>query len=386
MSTLLRRNASRRDSRLGGGRGVAASTGSLAGAVTNAVGGTAVAGGYVEILSGGSFVTGGAVDGSGNYSISGVSPGTYDARYHGPVTHSLGPSEPDTQPVTITAGNVTTQGFVAQAAIGYSDGSNLTGSAGIVSQTIPPVSNSWWKNFGVPSSIDVSQNSGSIAANLTGGPTGEPVMEYTWNSRPTCPSGPSNCSNYVYTAATIPISGNPSKLWFRLFNFLSAGWLVGGGGGAGSQCEYKFIILDFGHGGKQLEFMLENPNAGGPDGLIGCRLVQAGIDTVRTDGNGPIFDYVPATGSLRNVWDAWHLEMTGFGTTSTTTTLYHRGVSRISVTGNFLGSGNYPGSGGNCFMAIGTNINNGPDLAQTRRIREFGVYRSRPSMLNSVAV
>jgi hypothetical protein len=62
--------------------------------------------------------------------------------------------------------------------------------------------------------------------------------------------------------------------------------------------------------------------------------------------------------------------------------LYYDGAAVITISGAFLPGHNSIGAPGDLLiLELGSNINNGPDAAQSRWWSDFGVYFTRPSLL-----
>ena len=83
---------------------------------------------------------------------------------------------------------------------------------------------------------------------------------------------------------------------------------------------------------------------------------------------------------MGGAYHTWVIELLGIGSSSASFTTYLDGRKVGTVSAPFL-SGETIGAGWAVMFEMGANMNNGPDHAQSRWWREFGVYTTRPSLV-----
>lgn len=380
--------------------------GTINGTVTRTSDSAAVPGGVVWLFQSGTYVTSATPDGSGVYSFTNVTPGSYTVFNNPPLAYSI--ADAGTFDISVSSGGTTTQNLSIKLTVYNSfDFQSPTTTAQLKATTIPPASTSPFYQYNGADAITVDDAGTEIALDTTGGPSSTKCMTYTWPNRSAndCTSGNHSYTIGLQCRAQFAASSGKSELWFRVTEKLSSDFRIGGGTGVCS-CEYKHIFLDVGP--KSIQCELDGPYTNAATTTqINIRLKQlgtptgggythAGIDHI-TDGIYPqanpdvvAKDYTPAAGALLNVWHSLIIGITGIGTTAATTTLYHYVpgstptiVEKINLLpADWLGSGVYPTI--NFVVQFGANINNGPNQAQTRSFREWGLYDSRPSLVSGV--
>lgn len=350
-------------------------------------GGTVVPGGKAEILNstGTQLLYTPVIDGSGNFAQTGMTAGTYRVRYGSPGTHSQERGQSPYFTVTVTNGAMTTQDFVAVAALYWDDfqrytlSSQFTSggvSAGNIFDTLPN---------GAISSISFGQggSAANIALNPTGGPSGEKTMRYT------IPIGFNGQTVQVSPRISpIPVGIRGTEFGVRWMSKVSTGF-DSSGNGASSGNEFKWFLWKLG------------PTAGGNTPQIGVYLEQTapgGATSVKfdvTDKRGNGFNvgagqHQPAGSSITTValgaagaWEIWHVwaiyayNLCG---NNAVFELWLDGDMIFQWTGPFLTSQADIGTDAADMLIYepGSNINHGPDHSETRDFRELGFYLGKP--------
>jgi hypothetical protein len=315
------------------------------------------------------------------YTATNVPAGTYEIRFDPPLAFAMGAAEPPTRSATISPNATTTTNFTVQAAHyaddfqQYTNTSQITGGAGFLTGQMP--AGTFWAapdhdlQVATPSRIFLDQASPGGA---------NKAVRYDW---PANPFTGGNQANYCAGGPTISLEprylppGNTPipNMWVRWTSYETPNFEHGSdtcGGGF-----YKFFRVNFSLGNAQsiVGVYLGNSGTNFSPPFLDTRVL-----TQIEDGFNPIvsqsFGSFPTWGGG---WHTWVLEMTNLGTANTTVKLYMDGQLRASVTGA-LQAGQTIGTGWAIQFNLGSVINNGPDHAQSRWFREFGVYFTRPSL------
>jgi len=187
------------------------------------------------------------------------------------------------------------------------------------------------------------------------------------------------CKNNEETVRVSPFWTGASQqsfdtLWVRFSTKESAGFVNGATSCmANYATSYKWFLADIGSGSD-------------PNGRIGTYLFAGNsIYTDMYDQSGADLRATQSS-SLPSVtypgqYHTWHIQMFNFGTNSATYRVYLDGVQLTQIVGPF-----YPGQVAASVsrltqLDVGANINNRPELPQSRWWREIGIYHTRPSML-----
>jgi hypothetical protein len=223
-----------------------------------------------------------------------------------------------------------------------------------------------------------------MSLDLTGGPNGSKALRYDWPSRPTCPNGPTNCSYYITLQPRFnPLpAGLSREIWFRFTDKLSPNFRIGGGGAVGSQNEYKYLFLDFFSAGMgQLVMELDSPVSGPATSTVVARFKiidpsgkVVATDACRCQGGGPDSPLPP---DFIGSWNTWVMGVSRVGTDSIAWTVYKNGALFRELRGVFFPGKNF--LAGQLTIEMGANINNGPDVPQSRWWREIAVFSKRPA-------
>jgi hypothetical protein len=349
---------------------VAVGAAALSGTVKDVSGG-GIAGGTVEVVSGNTQIDAAPVSASGSFSLATLAAGTYTVRLHPPITHSLGPSEPDTRTVTVAAGQGAAVAFTVQPAL-YSDNfQSYTSSSQLNSGSVAP-GNFW---AGANHDIGGVSNPQSISLDPTGGFNGDKAMRYDWPSRATAA-----CTGSEITTAVMPRLNPPpaglKDLWIRFTTKESAGFAHGLPGCGGRS--YKFFLVNVERGstmGRAGTYLGD----GAPASHLSTRLYMD-LNSPGVALNSGTLLPMGGDQGWGGQYHTWVIELTGIGTSSSVFTTYLDGKKIGTVSGAFL-AGQTLGAGWNIMFEMGANMNNGPDHAQSRWWREFGVYTTRPSLL-----
>jgi uncharacterized protein YjdB len=369
---------------------VSGATGDLSGTVTLA-NLTPVGGGAVEVLSGQTVVQTIPVAGNGTYSFTGIGVGPYNLRLQPVLSHSMGPAEPATRSVTVTANNTTVQNFVVKPAL-YADDfqsyttTTLRDGCGRQTGTIPAGS------FFSGSNTDMGcSGTNSISMDNTGGPNGaSKAMRYDWAARPFV----APASTYCTTETTIGVAPrfNPppvaDTLWIRFTSKESAGFAHGSQTcGSTHGLAYKFFLVVFSKVGVNARvgtYLFPAVTGSATNGEFGMDM-NDGLGNTRSLNGPPNANDPTAPFPLGTTWNGqyhtWHIQIFGLGGSTVTYRVYMDGVMLRELVGPFIPNQVVGGNGWAFQFEVGANINNGPEQAQSRHWRELGIYTSRPSML-----
>jgi hypothetical protein len=361
----------------------AVSTG-ISGTITNTTG-NAVGGGVVQVFSGSTNIANLTVTGAGTYSTT-VADGTYTLMYHPPFTHSLGAGEPTNKSVTVSGSSSAPINFVAQTAWYADDFQAYTTDAQL--RTVATAPGTFF--YGPNHDGNVAGDPLDIHFDATGGPSSTKTMRYDWPARTTCPNNnPQTCSYYIglaprFNPTPVPVG---TEFWVRFTDRTSPGFRIGGGGATGSQAEYKYMFIDLfvpGQGVGTLQMELDSQQSGAPNNLVQMRLKLLNPNNTGTYTDGlpgaPGGLDAPLPASFFGSWNTWVVGFTGVGTAQTTAWVYRDGVLLKNITGPWFANTVIPANAV-LDVQMGANINNGPDVAQSRWWREFAVYPTRPSLL-----
>lgn len=343
----------------------------------------AVPGGTVQLISGSTVVASATPNGSGVYTFSSVTPGSYSLKYHPPLAYSLGASESDTYAITPTAGNTTTQNFVVQASL-YSDDFQAYTLSSQLQGTPSPITAGHFFYHGGDTSYQIAAYAvsggahvGAIELDPTGGPASSKAMKYTYTGNPG--GATSGDPNTVYLGPRItPTPASMDKLAIRWTDNCSAAFTNAVAGATGSSREYKFFLVQTGPNGgsglPQIGVYLEGSDASGY--ALTMDVTDRGSNNINT--NHAILYNLPS--NWRNAWHTWVI-YAYYNGSNWTFELWCDGVKIITLTGAWLGS-TINGTGSIIFPNIGEQLNSGPPADQYRWFREFAIYRSRPSLLS----
>jgi uncharacterized protein YjdB len=350
----------------------ASGSASISGSVSDPSTG-AVGGGVVEVLSGPTVIQTVPVKSDGTFSVSSLTTGNYGVRLQPPFTHSMGPAEPPQQYVSVTNGQATTVQFAVQKAHYADDFQSYTSSSQLNSGS--SAAGNFWA--GANHDIGAVANPQFISLDPSGGINGGKAMRYDWPARATAP-----CTGSEITIGVMPRLNPPPagmrNLWIRFTSKESPNFAHGLPGCGGRS--YKFFLIH-----------LENLSAG-RSGRFGTYLGD-GVPTSNTStrlwmdmndnqGSQNMQSALPigGDGGWGGVYHTWVIEMTGIGTAATTFRTYMDGQLVGAIQAPFL-NGQTLGGGWSVMFEMGANMNNGPDRAQSRWWREFGVYTTRPSLI-----
>jgi hypothetical protein len=235
---------------------------------------------------------------------------------------------------------------------------------------------------------------GGAAGSITldpDGASGENVVTVTWNARPT-----GNGSNYVkfegrYKPLPLWTTG---KVYARLHEKLSAGFNVGGAGNTSSALEYKYLWFQVDsvqhQSPSRFEFMLDNQGTN-PAGLLTMKQQWVTTNASEPAGQGGFFGTDGSGGrppqynigsESSGQWNTHVFAINKLASAlgDTSSAWWLNGTKRQEMSGSFL-AGDTIGGDVNEYLwfELGANMNNGPDVSQTRKVRWFGLYRTRCS-------
>jgi hypothetical protein len=373
----------------------------------------AVPGGTVQLINDADAVVDtDTPDGSGAFTLTALIAGTHTVKHHPPITHCLGASEPDYHSVNVNGSQEPVE-IVLQLSI-YDTDFNFSSIAdvtyGDLNSHAPTAGKFGYRS---PAVIDFvkakSQGDHTVPYGVgadgigqlslpSAGPSGGKVLRYTWAASPNnipggdrTPAGADDISNYYVReegrVTTNVLPEGTTELWWRVTDKYSAAWRCGGGGASGSQLEYKALFfwlstnLATGLGG-QIALEIDDQNDDPSDELL-LRLKL--IDKL-SGGGTPVTSVdtnLPAGAGFLNKWNTWVIGVTAIGTANCVLSVYLNGVLFATVSRSWLAeSGTIVGGAAtDSVFELGANINNGPDLEQTRDFAEFGIYKKRPSLL-----
>ncbi len=214
-------------------------------------------------------------------------------------------------------------------------------------------------------------------------PDGTKAVRYDW------PARLQGTANYTVNLAPriLPLNApNASELWIRFTDKLSSNFKIGGAGCVGSACEYKYLFVDLiypGVGQGTLQFELDNQLSAPPNTLVQARfkIIDPLGNFTATDGlpgqAGGLDAKLPA--DFYGAWNTWVIGLTGIGSPQVTWVTYRNGQLVKSITGPFFPNRPLP-SNAALQLELGANINNGPDQAQSRWLREILVSTVKPDL------
>jgi hypothetical protein len=342
-----------------------------------------VGGGIVEVVSGDSVLHTAVVSGAGSFSVAGLTPGTYAVRLQPPLSHSMGPAEPAQRSVTVEAGQSTASvAFTVQNAL-WSETFQALTTASLLSGCSTPTGTIPAGSFFSGAGRDMGcSGTSNISIDMAGGPGGTRAMRYDW--APKVPSTP--LSTYCAQETTIALSPrfNPSptfgpgdSLWIRFSSKESAGFQHGAPScSATTGLAYKFFLVLVERGASFARFgtYLFPRTSGSPtDATLGIDMSDQVNRASSGTSSGPI------GAGTNGVYRTYHIHIFNLGTNSTTFRVYMNGTQIGELVAPIL-PGSSIGAGWALTLAMGANINNGPEQAQARWFREISLYRSRPSL------
>lgn len=343
-------------------------TGTISGTVVDGSS-NPISGCVVQLSSGGTLVGSGTTNGSGVYSISGIFPSSYTLTLHPSLNYCLGVSEPNSYIISVGSGQTVTQNFVVQLAL-YSTDFQSFSTAQLLAHASPIANGDFFYHNDTAYQIAIDPTGMPITSDATGGPGGSSkAMKYAYPARPASPTS--------YTIQLGPRIFPPpilTEVWFRWTDKYSLGFEDGGAGQHGALRSYKVFLAQIGVGGSTKELGVYF----GGDTSQGQNITfQMNVDAVYAyNGND-----IPSANWMGN-YHSFVMGSTGLGTANCISTLYMDGLVILTCTGPFFPGGTVGGAGQILFPNLAANINNGPDLAQDRWWREFGMYTKRPSLLN----
>jgi trimeric autotransporter adhesin len=341
------------------------------GGTVTLAGGAAVGGGTVQVFNstGATLLATVPVNGSGQWTASTLVAGTYRVVLQPAVSHSMGPSEAAFR--TLTTPGTTTVSFVVQPALWFDDFQSYADSASLHA------------NFGnIPGVVSRSFNPpGQITLDPTGGPGGTRAMRYNFRV-----NGNSNQDLWTVIDYRGPSTAGPTvdTVWFRFTTRESPGFETGCA--TCGNFAYKFFLVGIGRS-------LGYPNTAG--GRLGMYLQgPANAQTMGADMNDRNPDGLGYTGHFEpqrhqmgpntgwtGTWNTWLVQVAFTSATNATMTMYRNGQQIATTLSNrYLTSANDRQL---LDIELGSTLNSGPTVAQQRWWREFGMYRTRPSMLPS---
>lgn len=204
--------------------------------------------------------------------------------------------------------------------------------------------------------------------------TVEKAMRYDWPARPNAA-----CSGAEMTVAMMPRWVNPprgtNEVWIKFTSKESPNFEHGRSNCGGRS--YKFFLVGFNNahvGARVGTYLFDGTQRSAADPAISTRLY---VDGIGAQGGLQIGGDQGWGGQYRT----WTLGVQHIGTDSATFSTYLNdalGVPRLvhTLKGPFL-KGQTLGPGWAITFEMGANINNGPDHAQSRWFKEFGVYTSK---------
>ena len=342
----------------------------LRGSVTLA-GGASVGGGVVEVLQGSAVVQAIPVTAQGTYSLDQLTPGTYALRLQPALAYSMGAAEPAQQPLTIPLpqSSTITQSFTVQNALyaedfqSYAITSQVIG--GCSTNPIPTGDFFAGTNRGMYGCANTSQISLDPLGGTSAGPR---AMRYDWPARLGLTG--------EYTVNVEPRLLNPPQtpnLYVRWTSKESAGFKNASGAATGASRSYKFLQIQL-------------PDVVGGNPQFGVYLEDDAPMSLQIDATDRTYsnDHSTQTYALTSGWSGqfhtYVAEVIGMGTNTCTFSLWMDGAKIITAATIPFLPGQVIGGPGQFFaVAMGANINSGPDQTESRWWREFGIYTTRPS-------
>ena len=344
----------------------------LSGSVALA-GGTAVGGGVVEVLLGSTVIQSVPVTPGGTYSLDRLQPGTYALRFQPALAYSMGSAEPAQKSLTVAAAqsSTMTQSFTVQNALYADDFQSYNATSQIIGgcSTNPIPAGDFFA--GTNRGMYGCANTGQISLDPLGGTAaGQRATRYDWPAR----LGQSG----EYTLNLEPRILNPPQtpnLYVRWTSKESANFVNASDAATGASRSYKFLLIQ-----------LTDVVGGNPQ--FGVYLDDGPMTSLQIDasdrGFGHSNDHSLQRYNLPAGWAGQYhtyvAEVIGMGTDTCTFSLWMDGTKVITAaTIPFLPGQVVGGSGQFFAVAMGANINSGPDRAQSRWWRELGIYTTRPS-------
>lgn len=382
--------------------------GSLVGGVQGTViltgAGTPVAGGKVQLLDEGTDDQVGiaSVDGSGDYIIPDIPDGTYDVRWHGPLTHCMAVGEP-LQYTVVIDGDFVVQDIEVQAVSAnnrdnfqsYGNDVDFTGCG----STSGPNGCYWDNNISPP---DPGGHDGNVRLGASGfiglgtdGPSSTKTMLYRWPARPSCPGG--DCANCNYTNGMAPrlnpAGGFGDELWVSFYEKMSADFVVGSDTCFGSSREYKFHIVDMDRNasGDVWQFWIEigdnSASPANPDNMrVRIKLTKNNGSTVVAETTSGDFggDYQLGVGFV-DQFHRWTFAILGIHDATQEFRFYLDGELIRTLTGAWMNGVDWTQNANKIAFQMGANINNGPTTGgMERSFREMVCCSGRPNLLNEI--
>jgi hypothetical protein len=173
-----------------------------------------------------------------------------------------------------------------------------------------------------------------------------------------------------------PPPASTKNLWIRFTTKESAGFAHGLPGCGGRSYKYFLVAVE---SGSKMGRIGTYFGDGTPASHLSTRLY---MDMNSPSGVSGVMGGFPIGGDAGwgGSYHTWVIELLGIGTSSASFTTYLDGNKVGTINGTFL-SGENVGIGWSIMFEMGANMNNGPDHAQSRWWREFGVYTTRPSLV-----
>jgi hypothetical protein len=201
----------------------------------------------------------------------------------------------------------------------------------------------------------------------------EHAMRYDFPARPTA-----SCGSETKRGPAPRMNPPPTgmrDLWVRFTTKESPNFSHGL-----PQCggrSYKFFLISFENdqtSGRVGTYLFD-----GPSGPASTRLYVDMNDRLGLQQATPAPVDIGGDQGWGGSYLTWVLELLGIGTPTSSFTVYLDGKKVQTLSGAFL-NGQTLGPGWKVMFELGANINSGPDHAQSRWFREFGVYASKPSL------
>ena len=344
-------------------------TGNILGSVVLA-NGAVVGNGLVEMTSNGTLRRTIPVGTDGKFSVAGVAPGTYSLVLQPELHYSMAASEPSSRTVTVLGGKDSVVAFVVQPAL-YADDFQTYGTTsqiigGCSTSPIPAGDFFAGTNRGMYGCANIAQ----ISLDPLGGTAaGQRAMRYDWPSR----LGQTG----EYTVNVSPRTLNPPQtqnLYVRWTSKESANFANASDAATGASRSYKFLLIqlpDVVGGNPQFGVYLD-------DGPMSLQIDASDRSYGHSNDHSLQRYNLPA--GWAGQYHTYVAEVIGMGTDNCTFSLWMDGRKIITAATIPFLPGQVVGGPGQYFaVQMGSNINSGPDRAQSRWWREFGIYTTRPS-------
>lgn len=353
-------------------------SGTVQGAVTNTVGGGALAGGMVRILDSSRLVElgRGAVDGAGNYSIANVPAGNQIAQYNAPEGYGVGNGDPDDKPAAVPVNGVVVVNFTGTSSYFYEDFQRFANDAALFDATtglgaIAPFTNA--TSFGIDAG-------GAIHLDLTGGPAGDKAMRYDWPNRAGLNSNFRVGFNLQVRNGS-RVASPTDQLWIRCLDKFTLGFHEGDAGLATSMAYKQLRAFFINPGFSDADFGVNASGNGQTTGYTSVPYITFAEDAFAppTHTINPAFNFGDNLATFDGQYHAWVMGVIGVNSGSATIYYYRDGVLLYKF-GPGLAFGGNPAGDLFWSCAFGDVMNNGPDQAQSRWIRQMGVYYGRPNL------